>query len=140
MTPTVREVLQGIAVVCATPISPDVGPEFAASRRGMAGMLATLAAGEAERAAAATLAENADIRSLFAAASAYDASEQLAAAAREVDEDRTTPALDAANARLRRLLVALHEQVEEAGDAQTDRAIKALYVRMAAGRRLAMGG
>ncbi len=44
----------------------------------------------------------------------------------------TVPALDAANARLRRLLIALHERVEAAGDAAMNRKILALYVRMAA--------
>jgi hypothetical protein len=138
MTPTVREVLQGVAVALSSPASADAGPEFAAGRRGLAGMLATLAASEAERLAAATVAENADIRALFAGASGFDVA--LAEAARQTDADLSTPALDAANARLRRLLIALHEAVEAAGDADSDRAIKALYVRMAVGRRLALPG
>ena len=138
MTPTVREVLQGVAVALSTPASADAGPEFAAGRRGLAGMLATLAASEAEHLAAATVAENADIRALFARAGSDDAA--LAEAAQETDTDLTTPALDAANARLRRLLISLHEAVEAANDAALDRAIKALYVRMAAGRRLALPG
>ena len=140
MTPTVREVLQGVAIVLATPPPPDVGPDFEASRKGMAGMLAMLAAAEAERLAGATIAENAHIRALFAAAAAYDADGQLAAAAREVDADLATPALDAANARLRRLLTALHERVEAAGDARMHGDIVALYGRMAAGRRLELPG
>jgi len=138
MSPRVRDILRGCAIAIATPPSPDAGPEFAAGRRGLAGTLAMIAASEAEHLAAATVAENADIRALFAGASAYDAA--LAEAARQTDADLATPALDAANARLRRLLIALHEQAEAASDAALDRAIKALYVRMAAGRRLAMPG
>ena len=53
MTPTVREVLRGVAIALATPPSADAGPEYAASRAGIAATLAMLAAGEAEVAAAA---------------------------------------------------------------------------------------
>ena len=38
------------------------------------------------------------------------------------------------------LLTLLHEQVEDADDAATNRAIVALYGRMAAGRRMALPG
>jgi len=142
MTPTVREVLQGCTIAIVTPPSADAGPDYAASRFGMVAMMIGLAAQEADRCAAAAIAENADVRALFAAASAYDGAlgGRLAKAAAEVDADLTVPALDATNARLRRLVIELHEQVEEAGDAATNRAIVALYVRMAAGRRLALGG
>jgi hypothetical protein len=142
MTPTVRDVLQGCAVVMARPSAPEAGPEYAASRVGMVSMLAMLAAQEAERAAAAAIAENADIRAVLRQASAYDAAlgGRLAAAAAETDTDLSTPALDAANARLRRLLIEVHERVEAAGDAATDAAILQLYVRMAVGRRMAMPG
>ncbi len=61
-------------------------------------------------------------------------------AARETDTDLSLTALDAANARLRRLLIELHTRVEDAGDTALDRAILALYVRMAEGRRLQLGG
>ena len=61
---------------------------------------------------------------------------RLSAAAREVDEDLGVPALDAANARLRGLLIELHQAVEAARDTATDAKILALYVRMAAGRRM----
>jgi hypothetical protein len=123
-------------------LSPDAGPEYFASRVGMISMLANLAAQEADRAAAAAVAENADMRGLFAEALAYDGAlgGRLGAAAHETDADLSLTALDAVNARLRRLLIALHERVEDAGDAALDRAILALYVRMAAGRRLQLGG
>ncbi len=143
MTPTVREVLQGCALAIATPPSADAGPAYAAGRFGMVAMMIGLAAQEAERCAAAAVAENADIRAVFAAAAAaYDAAlgGRLAAAAAETDTDLTVPALDAANARLRRLLTELHAKVEAAGDAATHRTIVELYGRMARGRRLALGG
>ena len=139
MTPSVREVLQGVAIALSTPPSADAGLAFDASRMGLAASLAMMAAAEAERAAAAAIAENADIRALFAEASAHDPAGELAAAARQADTDLDTPALDAANARLRRQLIALHECVEAANDAGFERKIVALYVRMAEGRRMALG-
>ena len=140
MTPKVRDVLQGVAVALASPPSPDAGVAYTAGRMGMVGTLAMLAAGEADRAAADAMAENADMRALFAEAGAYDADGALAAAARQTDADSHVPALDAANARLRRLLIALHERVEAADDAAMNRKIVALYVRMAQVRRMALGG
>ena len=140
MTPNVRDVLQGVAVALASPPSPEAGAAYTASRMGMVGTLAMLAAAEADRAARDAIAENADIRALFAEAGAYDADGALAAAAAETDSDLSVPALDAANARLRRLLIALHEKVEVADDAAMNRKIVALYVNMAQIRRMALGG
>ena len=142
MTPSVTEVMRGCAAALTQPPSPDAGPEFFASRVGMISMLANLAAQEANRAAAAAAAENADIRALFADVPAYDAAMggRPSSAAREIDTDLSLTALDAANARLRRLLIELHTRVENAGDTPLDRAILALYVRMAEGRRLRLGG
>jgi hypothetical protein len=139
VTPSVRDVLQGVAIALSTPPSADAGLAFDASRMGLAASLAMMAAAEAERAAAAAIAENADIRALFAEASAHDPAGELAAVARETDTDLSLRALDAVNARLRRALIALHERVEAANDAAFERKIVTLYVRMAAGRRLALG-
>jgi hypothetical protein len=140
MTPNVRDVLQGVAVALATPPSTDHGAAYTMGRIGMVSTLAMLAAAEADRAARDAIAENADIRAVFAEAGAYDADGALAAAAREADADLSVPALDAANARLRRLLVGLHEKVEAADDGGMNRKIVALYVRMAQIRRMALGG
>lgn len=140
MTPNVRDVLQGVAVALASPPSPEVGMIYAASRMGMVSTLTMLAAAEADRAAHDAALENADIRALFAEADRYDDDGALAAVARETDTDLSVPALDAANARLRRQLIALHERVETAGDAAMNRQIVALYVRMAQIWRMALGG
>jgi len=139
VTPTVRDVLAGCVAALSRPVPPEAGPEYAAGRVGVVSMLIMLAAQEAERCAGAAIKENADIRGLFADLAAScdaDLAGGLAAAAREVDADLSVPALDAANARLRNLLIELHEAVERAGDAAADAKILALYVRMAAGRRL----
>ena len=58
--------------------------------------------------------------------------------------DLTWSSLDERNAQLRRLLIALHEAVEAAGDTSLDREILRLYRGMAQARRLdlpaALGG
>jgi len=140
MTPNVRDVLQGVAVALATPPSADAGMAYTAARLGMVGSLAMMAAAEADRAARDAALENAEIRALFAEAGAYDADGALAAAAKETDPDLSVPALDASNARLRRLLIGLHEKVETADDAAMNRRIVALYVTMAQIRRMGLGG
>jgi hypothetical protein len=142
MTPSVREVLTGCTVALMTPPSADAGPDYAASRAGMVSMMLGLATQEAEHAAGAAIAENADIRGVFAQCGGYDDAlgGRLSAAAGEADLALDTPTLDAVNARLRRLLIELHEAVEAADDAETNRAIIALYGRMAQGRRMALGG
>ena len=138
MRPNVNDVLQGFAAALASPPSPEAGAAYAASRAGMLIMLVSLAAQEAERGPAATLAESAAIRSLLGRALAHDEAlgGVLRAAAGESEADFTTTALDAANARLRKVLIALHEHVEAVGDAELDREIIALYGEMARGRRL----
>lgn len=142
MTPTVREVLQGCAIVVSTPPSADAGPEYLGARMGMVATLIMLAAQEADLGPGATVTENAAIRAVFAEAGAHDAAlgGELAKAAGESETDFTVSVLDAVNARLRRLLIALHEHVESVGDATLNRRIVQLYGQMARGRRLQMPG
>ena len=135
MTPSVPEIIRGCTIALATPAPPESAGDFAAGRVGLVSMLLGLSAQEANRCVAAAIAENADIRALFAACG--DAA--VAEAAREIDTDLTIAGLDAANAALRRQLIALHERVEAAGNHDLDRQITALYVRMARGRRLELG-
>ena len=79
--------------------------------------------------------ENAAIRSLLAdAGSGYKALADAAAAIG--DGDYSIEALDAANARLRRHLIELHEAVELAGDRDLDRRILKLYRAIAERREL----
>jgi len=141
MTPTVTDILRGCAIVLALPLPPEAGPEFTGSRIGMVSMLLALAAQETETAVAANIAENAAIRAVFAQASSHDAAlgGRLARAAQQTDTDFAASALDAVNADLRRLLIALHERVEETRDEALDRRILGLYGEMARGRRLELG-
>lgn len=143
MTPTLPEIMTSFAVVLSTPLPPEAAGDYGAGRTGMMSMLAALSAQEAQRGPAARVWENGAIRQLLGeAAGQYDAALDgaLAKAAAETDTDLTWSGLDAANARLRRLLIALHEKVEQARDNDLDRRIIAFYGEMAHARRLELGG
>jgi hypothetical protein len=143
MTPTLPDIMTGVAVALSTPLPPESGGDYMAGRAGMLSMLSLLSAQEAERGTAARVWENGAIRALLGkAAPAYDArlDGALAKAAAETDTDMAWSAMDKANAALRRLLIALHEAVETAGDADLDRAILGLYRDMAHARRLELAG
>jgi hypothetical protein len=143
VNPSLPEILRGEAVALSTPLPPEAGEAYFASRVGMLASLAILASQEAERGPAARVWENNALRALFSrTASAYDAGlgGRLAAAAATADTDFSWSALDAANADLRRTLIVLHEAAEAAGDKALDREIIALYGEMAHQRRLELGG
>ena len=122
MTPTTADILAGNARVIAGLASEESGPEFAGAKLGVVAMLSVLAAQEAANGAAVRVAENAAIRALLGEPGA--------------DDDLTIPALDAANATLRRRLIAHHEALEVRG--ADDAAVLALYRRMAEGRMLVL--
>lgn len=139
MTPSLPDILIGQCAALAMPLPPEAGGDYAAGRLGILVMLAALAAQEAERGVAARVWENRALRALFAkAAGAFDGElgARLGPAAAGADDDLAWTALDAANADLRRLLIALHEAAEDRRDHALDREILALYGRMADERRL----
>lgn len=125
MTPTLTDILTGNALALASLAEETGGAEFSGAKISVVALLSLLAAQEAERAIAVREVENAAIADL------------LGIEAPEVPE-RSISALDAANAELRRRLIAHHGAVEARGDADADRAVLALYRRMAEGRRLVM--
>ena len=139
MTPALPDILRGVTLTLVTPLPPEASGDYMAGRTGLLAMLTGLAAQESERGLAARVWENQALRRLFAKASgAYDdvSAGGLAAAAAEFDDDLAWSALDDANARLRRRLIALHEAAEALGDAALDREILELYQAMAQARRL----
>lgn len=139
MTPALPDILMGHLVALNAPAPPEASGEYMAGRLGILAMLSALAAQEAERGIAARVWENGVIAALLAAAAGdYDQAlgGRLANLAEEESADLSWSALDAVNARLRRALIALHEAVEARGDEALDRAILALYLRMAHERRL----
>ena len=143
MNPTLPDLLTGITVALSIPLPPEASGEYAAGRQGMIATIAILCAQEAERGGAARVWENGAMRALFGrAAPKYDGGlgGRPRQAASGVDADFTWAGLDAANADLRRVLIALHEAVEDAGDRRLDREILNLYRDMARARRLDLAG
>ena len=143
MTPALPDILMGQFLSLSAPLPPEASGEYMAGRMGMLAMIAVLAAQEAERGIAARLWENQALRDLFAKASgAYDGALEgrLMAASVGGDDDFGWSALDTVNADLRRLLIALHEAVEAAGDRRLDHEILLLYEAMARRRRLELPG
>lgn len=143
MTPALPDILTGQALSLATPMPPEASGDYLAGRMGLMAMLATLAAQEAERGIAARVWENGALRSLFGkAAHTYDGilKGRLAKAAAGGNADLAWRALDGANAELRRVLIALHEAVEQRRDGALDLDILELYREMARRRRLDVPG
>ena len=134
MTPTLPDLLMGQYLSLTLPMPPEAGPDYAAGRLGLIGMIAILTAQEAEHGVAARVWENRALFDLLArAAERYDC-----AVGEEAETDLSLTALDAVNAPLRRRLIALHEAVEAANDTVLDAEIIALYQAMAHHRRLVL--
>lgn len=135
MTPTATDLLNGCIRTLTAPTRPEDGGVFLMARMRTVALINRLVALECAGGSAVRVFENSAIRSLLAdAGSAYKA---LADAAAVVsDGGYSIESLDAANARLRRHLIELHEAVELAGDKDLDRRILNLYREMAERREL----
>lgn len=130
MTPTVSELLLGNFLTLMEPPPPESTGDFMAGKIGVTGMIAMLAAQEAERGAEARLWENGAIRDLL---------KQGGAAVPEgcdSEKDFSIAGLDRVNAKLRKALIDLHIAVEDRGDRDLDHAILRFYVKSADMRRL----
>jgi len=133
MTPSLPDILVGNFMCMIDPPPPEQQGEFMAGKVAVVALLSLLAAQEAERGAAARVAENAAIQALLDEAAADYPTEAITGTG-----DLSISALDAANARLRQALIRLHETVEARGDVARHHAILRLYARMADLRRLDM--
>jgi hypothetical protein len=143
MTPALPLILMGQVAAMSAPAPAEASGDYAVSRGGLIALLLMLAAQEAERGPAARMWENGAMRALFADTGADldpDLTERLASAAREGDGDGSWSALDSGNARLRRLLIELHEAAETRADRPLQDRILDLYVQMARVRRLDLPG
>ena len=139
MTPTAPELLAGCAAaLAAVPNAEDAGL-FMAMRLRTVATINVLVAQECATGSAVRVWENAALRSLLGEAAARYG-EAYADAGSADDGDLSLGALDNANARLRRLLIQLHEAVEAASDHKLDRMILALYRQMAQRRELKLPG
>ncbi len=135
MTPTLPELLMGNFLCLIDPPPPEAMGEFLQGRVAVTGLISLLGAQEAERGVEARLWENSAMRAVLSR-SAPDYGDRFRDAAKGYDRDYTLTGLDAANAELRRHLIALHELAESKNDTKLNALIIKLYVKMADARRL----
>ena len=144
MRPGVDIYLDELSRLLGQDIAPKLATSFDQTALMRNSMLLTVVIDEFDKAAARRIEENQAIRRLFARAVGVlptsDLQSRLLAAAQSEEAGFRVGDLDKSNCALRALLIELHERVEDVGDAALDRAILALYVRMAEGRRLQLGG
>ena len=134
MTPTAIDLLNGCIRTLAAPPRPEDAGMFATARLRTVALINRLVAIECTNGTAVRVWENAALRSLFAQEAAkYPA---VAGASDIGDGDFSLEALDAANAKLRRSLIQLHEAAELGRDTVLDRTILALYREIARRREL----
>jgi hypothetical protein len=123
-------------------IAPQLPPGYPQASASLTGFLMTFCAQDYETGADSRAAENADMRALFAelAPRVSDAAlaAKLKAAASGKDRSLKISALDAANAELRTLLIALHETV--ADDAPANKRVWRVLKDMANRRILKLPG
>jgi hypothetical protein len=137
MTPTANDLLAGCIKTLAAPVLPEDAGLFTTARMRTVALLNRMVALECAQGAAVRVAENAAIRALFAQTGPrYMELAQEAAAIG--DGDYAIETLDAANARLRSLLINLHEKAERAGDGDLDRKLLKCYREMSERRELVL--
>jgi hypothetical protein len=135
MTPTVPELLNGCMLTLMTPPRPEDAGLFSAARLRLIALVNKLVALESIDGAAVRVWENAALRALITEAGLQHGV-LPGDAAETADGDYSLAVLDVANARLRRLVIHLHEAAEQAGDTELDRKILQLYREMARRREL----
>jgi len=114
---------------------PQLGDSYLQGSTAIHALLMRFAAREYERGADIRARENAEMRAVFAALAPAlrDAAlkARLEAAAATRDASLAISALDAANAQLKGLLIALHVHVEDAGERESSRRLWRLLKEMA---------
>ena len=135
MTPTVTELLNGCILTLMTSPRPEDAGLFSAARIRLIALVNRLVALESADGAAVRVWENTALRALIAAAGPRHGV-LPGDAAETADGDYSLAVLDAANARLRRLVIRLHAAAEQADDIELDRKILRLYGEMARRREL----
>lgn len=143
MKPDPQRLLEQLAATLAADVMPNVQPRYRQTSVALLAGLALAAREELERGAARRAEENAALRVLFAHAAPVVADAELARRLRDASAGRDASlrisALDAANQRLRALLIELHAHVETLATPQAsalDAAIWAELVASAERRRL----
>lgn len=119
MTPETDQILGLCAMKLITEFAPALGTQYGQGMAQVVAVLLFMAGQEVERGAAIRVAENADMRALFADLAPQTADAVLRAeleqAASAPESALTISALNIANARLRRLLIRLHAALDDGG-------------------------
>ena len=140
MKPEVDQIMGLSATQLMTGLGPLLPTQYAQGGAMLTGIMLMLSAQEYDRAAEIRVAENQEIRALFAALAPMAADPalkaQLESAAATDDTSLKISALDERNYALRRLLIALHEHVEAAGAREANARIWAQLKTIAARREL----
>jgi len=127
MKPEAGDILGTAADQLMGQIAPNLNAHYLQGSLAVQALLLKFAAREYERGADIRFADNADMRALFAelAPNIGDAGlrAQLMAAATTRDTSLAISALNAANAELRRLLIALQIHIEDTGDSAAQKRI-----------------
>ena len=142
MTPEADQILNLSAMQILGSLAPLLPPGYAQGTASLVAFMMMLSAQEYGRAAEIRAAENTAMRALFAelAPTLSDAAlaAKLKAASAQEDKSLAIAALDAANADLRRLLIALHAAVESEPEANAK--VWRVLTAMADGRLLKLPG
>jgi hypothetical protein len=140
MKPDVADILNITAEQSMAAIVSAGAPHYVQGAVAVHGLLLRFAAREYERGADIRARENADIRAVFAELAEQVRDEvlkaQLAEAVATRDESLTISSLDASNAELRKLLIALHAHVEEQGLRAAEKRIWQLLKTIASRRAM----
>jgi hypothetical protein len=140
MKPEASDILNISADQLMAGIMSVAAPQYLQGATAIHGLLMKFAAREYERGADIRAAENADIRALFAELGGRVRDEalkaQLAEAAASRDASLAISSLDASNAALRKLLIALHADLEEQNARDAEKRVWRLLKAMAARRAM----
>ncbi len=140
MKPEASDILNISADQLMAGVVPNLAASYLQGATAIHALLMKFAAREYERGADIRAAENGDIRALFAELGGQVHDEtlnlRLAEAAASCDASLTISALDAANVELRRLLIALHVQLEDTGAREGEKRVWGLLKTMAARREM----
>jgi len=144
MKPEADQILGLSAFQLLGTLAPLLPNAYAQGTASLISFMMMLSAQEYERAADIRAKENADMRALFARAAPKlrdaELRSKLQEAAHEAESSLEISALNAANYKLRRLLIALHEHADREGDRAASKDVWALLKRLADRRFLKVPG
>lgn len=134
MKPDMQIALQKLSQSLLMQVAPAVGVDYLQRNTALSAIMLQVVAEEWDRAAARRVEENGAMRKLFGEARGVVADQPLAQRLAEeaggADADLRIAALDAANKRMRALLIELHAHVETLGTAEAQRIEDAIWAEL----------